>query len=256
MRVADFPELSDLEANSSVAQVWEYAKEVFALGTAQIEQSQDLLQEEVQTLIDDREPGGKEWYRERVMAYQHGDSLVVINNRPGYSVIDETKQIVKHVSVVEEQPNGALLIKAARNDGSIIQLSVDEVAGLTAYLSRVKVAGTLITVQSLLPNQVAYDVVVEVDKSVLNETGQRVDGSADTPVFDTLEVFHQDIDFNDILYLSRATDALQEIEGVIDVQITAASYFDGTDWVAIDRKYASEAGYVRLDIDQSNLTII
>lgn len=225
---------------------------MMAFGILQLEKSQELIRQEIQALIDNREPGGLAWYREKVLAYQHGDVLTIINNRPTYLVIDTQKQLVKHVSVVETFTNGTLLVKIAGDN--LTQLSSDVVAGIATYLQRVKVAGTLITVQSLPADMVAYNITVEVDKSVIDASGKAINGS-DTPIYDAIDKFHKNIDFNDVLYLSKVTDALQAVGGVLDVEITESRYFDTT-WKVIDRKYSSKAGYVNLDRNNSNLTIV
>ena len=168
------------------------------------------------------EPGGVEWYRQKALEYQHGHQLAIRDNRPGYLSLDEAARIVRHVSVVEASSDGALQVKAAGNDGSnIAPLTHDQRAGLRAYLERVKIAGTLIQVTSATPEQVAYSITAEIDPSVLDAE------AAQMALFKTLDSYHKALDFNHTLYLSKATDAMQAVEGILDVEIAQARYLKG-----------------------------
>ena len=247
---ATYPELNELEQNESVVQVWGMAKQVMALGIAQVDQSIDALRKELNDKINSDEHGGVEWYRQQIFKYQHGDSLAIINNRPGYVTVNPGARVVKHVSVTEPA-GGGLAIKAAGNDGSaIVPLTTDQLAGLSAYLTRVKFAGITFTLSSNSPNRVYYTITVEIDKSVFNAV------EAKKAIEKAIEKYHKSLAFNGTLYLSKVTDAIQDIEGIIDVDITRAHVMATAHRnELISRKYNAPAGYVILLNTRNRITV-
>ncbi len=253
-KAKEYPGLSELEANHSVVQVWNYAKQVMALGIAQAEHAVDQLNAEVRQMVNKDEPGGIGWYRQKAFDYQHGDQLLVINNRPAYLTPNPAARIVQQVSVTESPADGSLTFKVAKDTGGDSPVLTEaEQDGFRDYIGRIKIAGTLITVQSDLPDKISYNIVVEADPAVLT-------GHVRRTVYQTLDRFHQSIEFNTVLYLSKATDALQAIPGIIDVEITSA--YAGAAGVSltenhrVNRKYETIAGYVKLDRNDSSVTLI
>ena len=248
-KAASYPSLESIEQNTSVVQVWRAVKQVMALGIAQIDQSIDALKAELDDKINTHERGGIEWYREQVLAYQHGDPLTLINNRPKYASLNEGAQIVKHVSV-SEVSGGGLDFKVAGNEGSEISpLTTDQLAGVKSYLNQIKFAGTKFTLSSLPANLVDYKIVAEIDRSVFN------DAETKTAIAKKIKEYHISFDFNDTLYLNHITDALQSIEGIIDIQITRAHILIDEARIEFTRKYNPPSGYVMLDADNLNITI-
>lgn len=246
-----YPDLSQLQNNASAAAVWDYAKRVMASGIAVIEQTLDQHKLDVQQLIDEQQNGIIDWYKEQILAYQHGDDVVVQNNRIIYETIDPAKQIIKQVDIDESAVDGSLTVKVAKGN-PLEPLTATELAGLQAYLARIKIAGTLITVASDPAILVRYTVGVEIDRLILNDNVERLDGTTTTPVQDALEAFHKSLQFNGTLYLSKASNAVQTVDGILDVQLTA-EYFNGSTWVAINRKFEPASGYVSLDSTTLNV---
>ena len=252
---ASFPELSDMETNPSTVQVWKYAKRVMALGIRSVEEIVDVHKQEVEANINTQAFRGLDWYKDKVLQYQHGDSLVVAANQVVYPAIDPTKRIIAQVAIVESQTNGSLEIKVAKDANGLTALSADELAGLQTYLNRIKIAGTLVTTTSGNAVLVRYNVNVEVDKLVLNGQAARIDGTTTTPVQEALEAFHQSLEFNGTLFLSKATNAVQDVEGIIDVELTA-TYSDGVSWLPITRKLLPTSGYVSLYQEMTTINVL
>ena len=250
-----FPELSDLEANPSTVQVWKYAKMVMTLGIRTVEAIIDVHKQDVEAKLNRQAFGGLQWYKEKVLEYQHGDSLVVAANQVVYPAIDPAKRIIAQVAVTESQTNGSLEIKVAKDNNGLTALSADELAGLQTYLNRIKIAGTLVTANSGNAVPVRYNVNVEVDKSVLNRRAERIDGTTTTPVQEALDAFHKSLQFNGTLFLSKAVDAVQNVEGIMDVEL-AAFYFNGISWHKINRKLISDSGYVSLDQQRTAIHVL
>ena len=89
------------------------------------------------------------WYRQKVLEYQHGDSVQVINGVITYNPITPANQIVAAASV-KQTPLGQLVVKAAKDDGSgnLVPLSAAELTGLEGYIDEFQDAGVVISVVS------------------------------------------------------------------------------------------------------------
>ncbi len=252
-KAAEFPELSELEANPSRVPEWLYIKQVQGFLWKSIAEMVDQHKAETDLKIVQQETGTLSWYRDKVLAYQHGDPLTLINNVPGYNLPDPAKQIIAHASLKEVQVNDETVIdiKVAKANGDDLEaIDVLELAGLQTYLAKIKFAGTKLLVQSLPPDQVYYDLDIEVDQTIIGLDGKRLDGTTDTPILDAIGAFHKSIGEDGVLYLSKVVDALQSISGVIDVEMSAAFYSDNG-WQAINRKWESPATYMELDVGQT-----
>ena len=252
-RAEQYDALTQLESNDSAVQVWAYAKHVMALGVAQAEHAVDQLRAEIRAIINKDEPGGIEWYRKQAFAWQHGDRLIVVNNRPGYLTLKPAAQIIKQVSVTESSTDGSLTFKVAKQNAQkeVQPLNEEEIAGFTDYLNRVKLAGTLVRVESRLPDDIRYAIVVEADPAVFTQNA-----AIKTAIYNALDAFHQSIEFNTVLYLSKVTDALQKIPGITDVEITRAeARASGSSFSTVNRRYEASAGYVKLNKKASSVTL-
>lgn len=259
-KAAEYPEMSELESNSSLVAVWSTAKEIIAFLAALSDVGIDDHKAMVEALIVEQEAGGLTWYRDRVLDYQHGDSLQVIENRLSYSAVDDSKKIVAHASV-DESLNGngetQLEIKVAKSiDGTLTVLDAQELAGLSTYLRVIKYAGTIINLQSLPANLVAYDVTVTIDQAVIDSEGKMIDGSTETPIFDAIDIQNNNPDGEVELHVSTVEDVLQGVTGVVRARVTQARYYDGAAWQVFAVSYKSEASYVNLDRGQSNITYV
>ena len=256
-KAAEYPELSELEANPSRASEWLYVKKTLGFFFKSMAEMVEQHKAEVALMIQRQELGDLEWYRTKALAYQHGDPITRINNVPGYNVIDPDKQIIRHCScreVIDDDHNLVIVIKAAKGADALEPLDTIELAGLTAYLENIKFGGVKLVILSLPPDQVYYEIDVQVNQSIIDvNSGCRLDGSEDTPIYKALNTFHKAIGNEGVLYLSRVEDAVQKTPGVIDARVKQAYYRDGASWIAIDTKWESTATYMVLDEDQTTI---
>jgi hypothetical protein len=245
-------ELNELQTNSSLVQFWSFLKKAVALLALNIEIMLDKHKDEVQTIISSTETGSIDWYVSICLEYQHGDSLIIDNNRPVYSVIYPSKRIVKRVAI-KEHPDAHLEIKAVKElNGNYVKLDITELASFTAYIYRRKIAGTLIQVYSLDADALVIDFTSKLDSTLFDSSGKLISDSNIEPVIDAINNYTKNFDFGGVFYLSKLIDKVMSIEGVIDFYINQAT-LNGT---IINHKVESPAGYIDLDTQNSNTNYV
>jgi len=236
------------------------------------------LWETLSTDLDERlavsRPFTKGWYAVTALNYQHGHTLpeTGIYDNTGLTIaqINDAK-IIDKAAIIETIINGhgILRIKVAKqNDqGDLEKLLTAEVAGFQEYMNNMGAAGVSVEASSKDPDNLKVDFKVYFDATILNDLGQRLDGSNDTPVQtaieDYLKVKNSD-DFNGELSTTKLTDVVQGVDGVTDVFLQDAwSSFNNSDYIhnsstsgIIDEFRQPDSGYFKLDIANSIFTFI
>lgn len=240
-----YSELDDLQNNSSMMAFWKYTKKIIVFVALTLEKMFDQHRLDVNSVIDGTETGSIEWYATKFKEYQHGDSLVIENNRPIYALIDENKKIVKRVSVEEKidiNNNVYLLVKAVKEVGGLFEpLDLTEKAGFGAYTQRFKIAGTLIVIESSPFDELTIDCEAVLNPLLFDANGLLIsDGSE--PVKEVMENHLKNFAFGSTFILSKLIDEMMEIEGVVDFHIN--STFLGA--IPFTRSIDSPAGHIRL----------
>lgn len=233
------PDLAELNSpsNTAIYKAWAY---VIAVGHYILENLWDLFRQEVEDIAAAAAPGTLKWYAQKVLEYQHGDVLVFKDNVYQYDPVDESKRIVKRVSV--NDGGGLVKVKAAKLSGqTVVVLSQEEIDGLTDYLEQSRFAGTALFVQSLNPDKIRMSLEVYYDA----QTGLT---SLKAAVEAAIVNYINTIPFDGIFLRNKLIDAVQAVEGVIDVKVVDLFAKVGTNpYVAIDRAYQAVSGYFEID---------
>lgn len=240
-KASTYPQLSELQSNSSQVQFWNYAKKVFVFIALNLEQLFDQHKADINATIQKTETGSIEWYIANSLAFQYGDILIIDNNRPVYSEVIEANKIIKRVAI-KEDADAVLTIKVVKGDNELEKLTIPELASFEAYVNRVKIAGTKIIVQSLDADELVLDAEIIVDPLLFNLDGTLIsDGSS--PVKDAIEKQLKEFDFGGTFLLSRLIDKVMDVEGVVDFFINSSELNN----TSFNRSIESVAGYVKLN---------
>lgn len=243
---SQYPELNELQSNSSMVAFWVHTKKVIVFVALFLEILFDKHKEEVNQIIDATETGSFDWYASIFKDYQHGDSLTLENNRPVYAEVDESKRIIKRVSITE-LPDASLLVKAVKEDNDeLVPLTGAELAGFSAYVYRRKIAGTKIQIQSLVADELTIDCEAILDPVLFKSNGQLISDNSEK-VKDVMEAHLKNFDFGNKFYLSKLIDEVMNIEGVIDFHINSTD-LSGT---TFDRSIISNAGHIKLNVNST-----
>lgn len=177
----------------------------------------DMYRQEVNRKIEENIVPTIRWYYTQCRCYQHGDVLQYDESSQSvrYQTDDASKRIVTYAAVRDR--GGSLLIQVAKGN-TPTPLSADELNGFRAYMNQVKIAGVVLEIQSKQPDSIYIGARVQVDPSVITLDGKRIsDGSF--PVRDAVNTYLQNIVYGGTFNKTKCVDAIQSVEGVIDVTL-------------------------------------
>lgn len=243
--------LNDLNTNSKVAN-WRLFYWVMAFAIWVHETIVFTKKTEIATLLANKEYGTTPWYQDKAYEFQYGDEIQWIDGRMQYATVDTTKRIITRAAA-SENDSGYVILKVAKEvSGEITQLSTEELLAITTYFKRkIKPAGIKLTIVSLAAALCKFVLDIYYDPMVLTATGELIDTAGTFPVEDAINNHLESLnnnDFNGTLYLSRLTDDIQAARGVADVQLNEAwAKYGNISYIAIDMKYSTVAGYIKID---------
>lgn len=204
--------------------------------------------------------------------FQYGDSLVVNSDETvytvknefdedvrvsklhiDYAVYDETKRIVKYCSVSEE--SGIVLVKCAKNDinNEPTELTALEKSGVEAYWNEKKDAGQSLQILSQPADEIHYSAFIKVDGQKISNTGESQTTPGTYPVVNAIKTYFKELDFAGELTLLKLEDAIQNIDGVLNVKSNVLKAKPSGETLYIDilqtslNSYFSIAGYCKED---------
>lgn len=166
------------------------------------------------------------WYYKMALAFQYGDSLV-LNERTQqyeYASVDESKQVVKYAAVRDKGTSVQILVSG--DAGGVPEpLSSDVLTVFKQYMNRVKVAGVILNITSKASDRLSIAATITIDPLVLDESGSRLsDGSK--PVEDAVKGHLKNILYGGTFNKTKLVDAIQAVEGVLDVELGICQYID------------------------------
>jgi hypothetical protein len=241
--------ITDMNSTSKVA-VWRLLAYIVATAIWTHEVLFDLYSKEIDDKIANGIWGTARWYQTQSFLFQYGDSLVYnqVKQRYEYPVIDTAKQIIKRCSIVESQ-NGLLLIKVAKFAQNPIPLSQPEKAAFTSYMQKIHFAGTWFQVITgngdLLRIQytIVYDPIIPF--AILQPK-----------VISAINNYISNLAFDGVFRVVNLIDAIQSVEGVVDVIVPNDSVKTRLSTIApfsvIVANHKPYYGYFRIDSTAGN----
>lgn len=214
----------------------------------------DRHKQEVTDLIDELKPHTRNWYRNKALAFQFGQSLV-----PDTDTYDNTgltaeevaaRQVVKYAAVVEVA--AVVYVKVAGGEeGNRHPLSTEECTALKAYFKEVKDAGVALTVVNREADRFGIDIDIYYNPQIFNGNLERLDGTG-TTVHDTITDFVENLQFNGEYRNSALINALSGVEGVELVDLHAAT----ANGSPITARCTPESGYFSVATEEMNIKAI
>lgn len=119
---------------------------IFAVAAWTLEKLFDTYKDEVDTRIEEIIPHRPRWYRDKVLAFMKGKTLIADTDRYDTEGMTEdaiaAARVVKHAVAVENRDASLLTIKVAgEKDGKRCRLDAETEAQLAAYIAEIKDAG-------------------------------------------------------------------------------------------------------------------
>lgn len=205
--------------------------------------------QEVEEIINDKEPHHARWYANKVLDFQYGFNLLPesdqFDNAGKTDDEIEASKVVKYASVIPQ--NRQLVIKAARIDsGDLAPLLPEQLDSLIEYMQIAKDAGVEMKFLSDDPEQLKLIIDIYYNPLVLNSQGQRIDDLS-IPVPDAIRNYLNTIQFNGTTVIAFLEDALQAVDGVVIPYVKYAAYkYGNLDWIQFDVMRQPDSGYMRI----------
>lgn len=252
--------LAGASSTSSTA-IWRLWTRIVAGAIWTIEVIFDRYQLDLLARVEALKPHSLRWYQQKALDFQYGSDLPEDSDTYDNSILTEEEvteqKIVAQAAATEE--NEYVKIKVAKADGeNLTILDNDEYDALEAYLFEVKDAGVRLELINQQGDQLSITADIYYDPLVLNNSGQRLDGTDNTPVQAAIRSFLRNLPFNGLLIKAKLTDTLQGIQGVWvpEIRSCQAGRFDAVNLGEIDIQYLPFAGYFDTTILVLNLTFI
>jgi hypothetical protein len=238
-------ELDSLNSTSATA-IWRLWAWITAAVLFTVESMHDLFRIEIETTLQTLKPGTLPWYQSIILAFQYGDALTWSNLKYIYQVIDPSKWVIKQCSVTEG--NRGLVIKVAGEaDGELVELSTEQETALSAYIGRIKYAGTKVSLVNSPANKLKIVAEVYYDPLILKADGTDITGS-DKPVETAIQEYLRNLPFNGRLKRTAIEAAILAVDGVNDVKITSLEHKYGSgSYNSIEVSWIPESGYFKID---------
>lgn len=260
LRTAYAPELDDFDTNADDDARAAYYDEHFsavsvetcliyivATCAAALEHMMDWFKEDVDEIVANERYGHKGWYESTAKGFHYTDPNT-----------QEEVYPITHASC--EELNFGVKLKVAKGEpGSMEPLEQDETAqtdeyrAFKTYMSRVKPAGMPIDIVSIQPDALSVELVVYYDPIVFLHT------DVDTAVEETITSYLQSIEFNGVFTTMEMVDALQRVDGLNIVEVTAVqAKYGGNSYANIEHhtRYVPVSGYMVLDRSELQITTV
>ena len=193
------------------------------------------------------------WYFDKAKAFQYGDALVLNPRTFGYEYakVDASKQLVKYVAVRDRGASIEMLVSAGPN-GKPIPLSDEVLTAFKHYINAIKIAGVVINVRTRKADELTIAVKVVVDPLKINRQGVDI-ASSEKVVEHAIENYLADIVYGGTFNKTKLVDAIQRVDGVVDVVLGTCKYKAGDEFKEIaGNNYTAVGGsFIAVGLDKT-----
>jgi len=239
--IANVQDLLDkLQSDSSVS-IWVMELYIVAYSQWVLENIIQTQVNEIETIKNAALVGTFNWYSLQATKFQYPDNITVDSSTdfvPKYSLIDAAKQIVAQASALEV--SGKLILKIRGRDNDV--LTTPELNAFITYINKIKFVGTKIAIQNIESDKLKLIATIKYNgESNINDLKNNVTTAIDNYLLN--------LPFNSALLRNKLIDEVQNIDGVIDIEIDTLQARPNSisSFVNIQHRYNSLAGYIRID---------
>ena len=211
---------------------------IFAVAAWTLEKLFDTYKGEVDTRIEEIIPHRPRWYRDKVLAFMKGKTLIADTDR--YDTEGMTEDAI---AAARESADASLLtIKVAgEKDGKRCRLDAETEAQLAAYIAEIKDAGVRTALVNIDPDRFNCEADVYYDPMLVAET-------VESACREAVRNYIENLPFNGEYTNMALVDALQTVEGVRIVEFRGATTVAAGEevLVTIDARCIPAAGYFEM----------
>jgi len=216
----------------------------------------DLFKMEIDTAITNYTHPSLTMFAEKMKTFQYGDNVVAgkdyYNNTGMTDAQIEAKKVIKYAAALEQSfSNGrfGVRIKVAGQDGggNRMQLPTTEYNAAKAFLKIFKPGGTYCELTTDDADYLKLQLRVYYNPLVLNNLGQRLDGTDNEPLQKAIDKNLKNLPFNGRFNLTALTDAMQAVEGIADPRILVAqTKYAALPYSNVVDEVVPDAGYLKI----------
>lgn len=207
--------LNDLTSTSKVA-IWRLWAYMMSVAVRVHELVFDLFKEEVEAIAAAAPPGTPAWYQKMMLLFQFGYNLEYANYQYDYATEDDSAKIIKYCAV-SERTDGVVIVKIAKEvNYEPAALTTTERAAAESYAAKIKFAGTRLAVSSANADVFAPVYDIYYDPIIPLTTVQ-------SNIQIAIDDFRKALEFDGRIRITSFTDAMQQVDGVIDVVFQSAT---------------------------------
>ena len=150
---------------------------LFAVAAWALEKLFDTYKGEVDTRIEEIIPHRPRWYRDKVLAFMKGKTLIADTDRYDTTAMTEdaiaAARVVKHAVAVENRDASLLTIKVAgEKDGKRCRLDAETEAHLASYIAEIKDDGVrIVEFRGATTVAAGEEVLVTIDARCIPAAG-------------------------------------------------------------------------------------
>jgi hypothetical protein len=202
------------------------------------------------------------WYVEMAKKFQYGYNLFgdedyYDNTGIPDAVVAASKVIA--FAAYTENPKARLKVAMLQGD-DLIKVPEPIRLALVAYIGIIKDAGVKLkndTITSGDPDKLRITLRVKFNPLVLNNNGERIDGSNNTPVKEAIKKYIQKIDFNGLFSVKKMEDSIQAVDGVVDFKIDSIqTKYGATNYTNVDIDFVPDAGFLKIEDADLNISYL
>lgn len=255
-------------ANStSKVSVWRNILYVVAYIANFNKELQDIHKQEVIALIDAQKHTNLNYYREVVFNYRDGHSfdtetLAYIGSYTDEEI--EAAKIVKRAAAQAVTVNGIkkIFLKLATldTDNNLTAIDADILQRINNHIFINAPAGTNFEAISNRADELKLEIDVYIDPQILQQNGDRVDGSENAVVANVVNNFFADenFKFDGEFIIAALEDAIQNTDGIesraANIKVAQANHTVPAVWEEIVDRYTAYSGYYKvLDLKVNHL---
>lgn len=229
---------------------------IVSFAIASLDELFEIHKEEVAQISEEKSPHQENWYQQKALDFQFGYALVddtdVYDNSDLTDEEIEISKIIKYAVAVQEKDKSTLFVKIA--DVNKDPITETQLIAFESYINDVADMGVHITVVNLEADNLKLELNVYYDDTVLSSEGLLLKDNTTYPVDEAVNLYLDNLDFNEQYAHMLLVDQLQQTPGIKLVDVQSAFYkYDVLTWQTIQARYVPKSG--RLTIDPGNLTV-
>lgn len=227
---------------------------IFACAAWVVESLFESHSKDVETSLENRLTHRAKWYRNKMLDFMAGKSLVEDTDTYDTEGMEEdaiaAAKVVKYAAATENADSSILTIKVAGESGGVRCRLSDEIGReIEAYIAEIKDAGVRVNLVNSDPDTFNCSVDIFYDPMVGGDAVKEACEGA-------IKSYIENLPFNGEYTNMALVDALQAVEGVKVVEFRSATTYSQEEQQtkAISGRYTPTAGYFAVDALTLNMT--